>query len=315
MTRDEVLNSISLKKRFVKDCNLSIAVFDNPYFYERLQALNFLTGCIPAFESFCEELSDFACEQDYFEYYNQVKDNIINDIKENTQFKIFSLTQFGLTSKYPRRNVYIEDNDGLVFFSLDMRKANFSALHHWSASVFKNCDRWEDFIGLYTNSNHIIQSKYIRQVIMGACNPKKQIQYERLLMHELLETILPYVSEYFEVFSLGEDEIILQPKIEIKSDRDIQLLYELVFGSLNHSQIKDCIRLTMFRLEKIKGTDGWIKHMINNETMIEFKCLNSEIYHQIVKHYFCETITDNDLVFYHNGSLAKFLKEVDNPWK
>ena len=27
-----------------------------------------------------------------------------------------------------------------------------------------------------------------------------------------------------------------------------------------------------------------------------------------------EPITDNDLVFYHNGRLAKFLKEVNNPW-
>ena len=47
---------------------------------------------------------------------------------------------------------------------------------------------------------------------------------------------------------------------------------------------------------------------------IEFKTLNGDIYHQIVKHYYNLPITDDDLVFRYNGELARFLKEVGNPW-
>lgn len=314
MTRDEILNSISLKKRFVKDCNLSIAVFDNPYFYERLKALNFLDDSLTKFDIFCQELESYACEQDYFEQYNLIKDSIITDLKENTQFKILSLTQLDFKSEYPKRNVYIEDNDGLLFVSLDMKKANFSALHHWSPSIFKGYQTWEKFIGQYTDKMHIINSKYIRQVIMGACNPKKQIQYERYLMLDLLQHITPYIRDSFDVFSLGEDEIILQPKEKVGSLKDVEELEHVINNALNGSSIKNYIRTTIFRLEKIKGTDGWIKHLIHNPKMIEFKCLNSEIYHQVIKYYFGEEITENDLVFYHNGTLAKFLEPIPNPW-
>ena len=77
----------------------------------------------------------------------------------------------------------------------------------------------------------------------------------------------------------------------------------------------------MFDLYKIKGTDGWMKYIYNFDAdsdvddKVEFKCLNAEIFHQIIKHYYNEVITPNDLVFYHNGELATYLKEVDNPWK
>jgi hypothetical protein len=314
MTRDEALQSISLKKRFCKDYNIPIAVYDNPYFMQRLNIINIVKPCVEAFEIFCKELESYNCEQDYFEYYNQVKDNIITDIKENVEFNAFSYNQYTVNSQYPRKNVYVEDNNGLVFMSLDMKKANFSALHYWSSSIFNYCDTWEEFVSSYTNSKHIINSKYIRQVVMGACNPKKQIQYERYLMSELLDTIIPHIAGKFEVFSLGEDEIILQPKIRISSDGDIDMLYDCVKNALEFSDVKKYIRLTMFRLERIYNTDGWIKHMINDSELVEFKCLSAEIYHQIVKYYFCEQIEDDDLVFYHNGCLARFLEPIPNPW-
>ena len=71
---------------------------------------------------------------------------------------------------------------------------------------------------------------------------------------------------------------------------------------------------------KVQGTDGWTKTYYEQSESgkagtVEFKCLDAEIFHQIIKHYNGETITENDLVFYHNGQLARFLKEVNNPWE
>lgn len=55
MTREQVLNSIVLKKRFCKDCNLPISVFDNPYFEERIKLLDRLWNfnCVEELDDFC----------------------------------------------------------------------------------------------------------------------------------------------------------------------------------------------------------------------------------------------------------------------
>lgn len=90
MTREEVLNSIQLKKRFCKDCNIPITVFDNPYFYERLAALDTIFNCVKQFNLFCAEMQQFDNEQDYFEYYNSVKDRMISDIKGNQAYQYFN---------------------------------------------------------------------------------------------------------------------------------------------------------------------------------------------------------------------------------
>lgn len=312
MERIEIMNSIALKKRFCKDCNIPITVFDNPYFYERLCALDIEFGCVDKFEDFCWELKKFNNEQDYFEYYNKVKEEVIEYIKNNKKFIEFSNENIQINPKYPKRNLYIEENNDRTFISLDMKKANFSALHYYSPSIFKDCSSWEAFMRTFTDCEHIINSKYIRQVIMGACNPKKQITYEKFLMNELVKELAKEIETLY-VFSLGEDEIILYTE-------DCGYTMSKFYRVLENNPIGEYIRLTMFDLYKIKGTDGWMKYIYDfdnepeSDDKVEFKCLNAEIYHQIVKHYYNEVITPNDLVFYHNGQLAAFLKEVDNPW-
>lgn len=313
MNREQVMNSVALKKRFCKDCGLPIVVYDNPYFYERLCVLDAVFNCVDRFEDFCEEMRGFRDEQTYFEYYNTIKDSIISHIKCKKDFIRFSEETFGADYEYPKRNLYIEDNDRRTFVSIDMKKANFSALNYYSGDIFDNCPSWEAFVEQFTNSKHIINSKYIRQVIFGACNPKKQIQYERFLMNQLLQDMIKQINTLY-VYSLGEDEILLYTE-------DCGYSMKKLSEAVNSSPIGKLVRITIFDLEHINGTNGWLKTIYDigeraaSEDTIEFKCLDAEIYHQIVKHYYNDVITDNDLVFYHNGKLAKFLKEVDNPWK
>ena len=176
MTREEVLNSIALKKRFCKDCNLPIVVFDNPYFYERLCILDSLYDCVAKFEDFCLELGNYTHDEAYLAEYNAVKDMIIEALKANVYFQEFNNAQFNKpTVNVGKRNLYVEQNDGGLFFSIDMKKANFSALRHYNKEIFVGCETWEEFVGRFTSSKHMAKSKYIRQVVLGACNPKRQI--------------------------------------------------------------------------------------------------------------------------------------------
>ena len=62
-----------------------------------------------------------------------------------------------------------------------MNKANFSALHNYNSNIFNNKNTWEEYVSNFTNNEHIINSKYIRQVVLGNCNPKRCITYEKYL--------------------------------------------------------------------------------------------------------------------------------------
>lgn len=139
MTREEVMQSNSLKKRFCKDYNIPITVFANPYFYQRLETIDKVQPCIHNFEMFCEEMEKYGNEQDYFENYNATKEKIINAIKENAEYNCFNYAQILSDIAYPKKNLYSSGNDGCVFVSIDMRKANFSALQEWSPKIFNDC--------------------------------------------------------------------------------------------------------------------------------------------------------------------------------
>lgn len=318
MTREDVLNSIALKKRFCKDCNIPIAVFDNPYFSERLETLDILNDCEFKFYKFCLELESFDSEQDYFEHYNSVKDKMITHIKNNPTYQVFNEQNIDkLDVGVNKRNLYVEQNDGGTFVSIDMKQANFTALRQFSKSIFDNCETWEEFVGKFTDSKHMAKSKYIRQVVMGACNPKQQIKFERFLMSILCKHIMDTVDGDVNIYSLGDDEIIItidNPNEPSEFSSGFSLNELRVAINTCIGGIGELVRVDMFDLHKI-GNVGWMKTYYGDEDRVEFKCLDAEIFHQIVKHYYGVPITEDDLVFYHNGRLAKFLKEVDNPWK
>jgi hypothetical protein len=315
MTKEQALNSLELKRRFVKDNNLPITVYHEPYFTERLQILDRLFGCVDKFDLFCNELASFNDEQEYFAHYNTVKDTAIEYIKAKDEFKVFTDDNsfIRLNNQYPKGNLYTEENQYKAFISIDMKKANFSAVKRYNSAIFDDANTWEEFIMKFTTMQHIANSKYIRQVILGACNPKKQIQFELYLMHTLLEFIKHMVPG-IEVFSLGVDEIILYHPNQtgiVKNDETAQHIVDEIRNALNRHVVGHMVRMEEFYLEPLANY-GYLKVNMHDETDITFKCVDAECFHQHVKHYYGMPITDNDLVFYHNNVLAKFLEPIPN---
>lgn len=52
----------SIRKRFCKDFNLPIALFDEPYFSERLAVVDKVIPCLSDWENFVSELRSFQME-------------------------------------------------------------------------------------------------------------------------------------------------------------------------------------------------------------------------------------------------------------
>ena len=302
--------SEKLKERFCKDCNIPLKLFKEPYFTDRLQLYDNYYNTLDKWNIFVKELDKYKCEQDYLEEYNRVKDAAIKDIKDSDGYKRFNVEDMGKYSlKYkdlPGKDIYKPSNIGKLFISIDMRKANFSALKFYDKSIFSNSDTWEEFIERYTENKHIVNSKYIRQVILGNCNPKRQVTYEKYLMGLVLEVLIDELGySTSDIAFYSNDEIVIDMgkyKGCINKQKILKMAVDVRFNIP--------FRIELFYLHKITGTDGYYKEIVKNiiEREYEFKCLNNYTLPFVLRKFNGEEITENDKVFYHEGLLSKFIE-------
>lgn len=302
--------SVRAKERFCKDCNIPIRLFQEPYFTDRLKLFDKFYGTLEKWNIFLDELQKYHCEQDYFEEYNRVKDAAILSIKESEAYKRFNeedMNKYRVTHEnLPNKDIFKPSNDGKLFISIDMRKANFSSLYHYDNSMFSGAKTWEEFISKFTENKHIINSKYIRQVILGNCNPKRHITYEKYLMNEVLDVLIKEVGYWFdEIVFFSNDEIVIDMDNYADCIRN---------RNITKSKLEEYfdfpLNVELFYLHKINGTDGYYKEIVKdiNERSFEFKCLDNYMLPFVIRNFLGEEITDSDKVFYHEWLLAKFIE-------
>jgi hypothetical protein len=309
--------SIKAKERFCKDCNIPLRLFQEPYFTDRINLYDKFYGTFEKWELFKNELSKYNYEQDYFEEYNSIKDDAILFIKNSEGYKRFNeedMNKFRVkNTNLPSNDIFKSSNDGKYFLSIDMRKANFSSLSHYCSDIF-GVNTWEEFVGKFTNNKHIVNSKYIRQVILGNCNPKRHITYEKYIMDGILEFITKFFIPIDKVAFFSNDEIVF----DVTDKENKEHLMEL-------QQILDekCtvpFKVELFKLHKIIGTEGYYKKIYNQseEESIEFKCLDNYMLPFVIRKFTGEEATENDKVFYHEGLLSKFIEvpniSIDGMW-
>lgn len=305
-----------MKDRFCKDCNLPIKIFDEPYFTDRLNLLDAVYGCKAKYDKFISELekAGYNNEEEYFAEYNRVKDNAINFIKETEEYQRFNacdMNEFGVKANFPSSDIYKPSNNGKRFISIDMKKANFSALRNYDATIFDNCKTWEEFVSKFTSNQHIINSKYIRQVILGNCNPKRHITYEKYITyHWLISLINTFHIENSVVF-FSNDEIVF--------DGESVVDYPFVKHCAKFMEMTGVeFRVTDFVLHQIKGTQGYYKDITNSDGThsYEFKCLASHEIPFVIRAATGQSPCDLDKYFItDSGRLASFVDtiEVDIP--
>lgn len=300
---------IKLRQRFCKDCDIPINIFDEPYFSDRLGLFDFLYNSVSKWNLFKSEFAKYDSAIDYFTDYSRIKDEAIESVRNTEGFQLFSaygVNDFSIKNKgLPSGRIYNPDNNGRIFLSIDMKKANFSALHEYRSDIFGGAHTWEEFISRFTDNKHIINSKYIRQVIMGNLNPKRQTAYEKVLMDKLLTDILhagvigkKYVAAFLA------DEIIFDVT-------DLENRHEVIADIYKISNQVPYMNTEAFSLHKIYGygVDGYIKNvfsMSNAGRSIKVKCVDKDMMAFVARYLLKEPVTDFDMIFYYNGLLAKF---------
>ena len=315
--------STTLKKRFCKDTNIPINLFQEPYFFERLKLYDNVFNSLKKWKTFIHSLSIYNNEEEYLNYYNHIKDKIINDIQSKSDYIKFNeenMNNFKIYSKITSNNIFNSQNNNKIFISIDMNKANFSALHNYNSNIFNNKNSWEEYVSNFTNNEHIINSKYIRQVVLGNCNPKRCITYEKYLMSKFLNIISKYIDKELFV-SFSNDEIIININLFYNEQKNI--INNLIDDIKNFNVP---LSIEVFKLHKIQcnnsSINGYIKQIYNLKDFyninynddfkpISIKGLNSLFLPLVLRKLNNEEITENDKIFYHEGFLSKFI-EVPN---
>ena len=312
-----------LRKRFTKDYKVQIKLYSDPYFTERLLLYDKIFPIKDKYELFKQELKKYNTEEDYFAYYTRVKESIMNDIKNNPayiEFNNMDMSTYNIPVEFnqlPSKDIYHHSNLGRRFISVDMRKANFSALKHYNSEIFHNKDTWEEFMSIFTDSEYIINSKYIREVIMGNCNPKRQVSYEKYLMSVLLKDIIDNgvtnpvvffsndeivfditdINNEKEIITIINDSIL---RTNLNCRIDVFTLKEIVDTNKNNKvlgYIRD------FR-EDLSHTEGKIEDLVGK---IDFKKVTHLYMPFIIKYLINMPITDNDCIFEQEDELCTLL--------
>lgn len=312
LEEEQIKISISpkLKQRFCKDMGIPISIYKEPYFESRIKLYDSQYNTVSKYKSFIELVKDFETEQDYFEYYNKLKDNIINYLGEQEGIKRLKeddMNKYKIKNEgFPKKDIYKETNDGKTFLSIDMIKANFSSLKHYDENIFGGDISYEDFIGRFTSYDYFKNSKYLRQVVFGNHSPKRQVSYEKYLMDKVVTELLKVVPKENIVFFSNDEIVIELNEEELKDNEYIEKIREIIMDFIKKENIQ--LREEIFRLKKISGTDGYVKKFIDNNKKDEFKCLDSLTLPFVLRAYLGEDIKEEDKVFYYEGKLARLIE-------
>lgn len=312
-----------LKSRFAKDMSIPIGVVKEPYFEERLDLYEDLYGARTKYNEFTWMLAEkFKFEQDYFEFYNSIKDKMMNDIKSSEAFQRFNnedMNRFACEDRgsFCGKDIFHDSNNGRVFISIDMIKANFSALSLYDKSMFDNAETWDDFVLKYTDLEYIRYSKYIRQVVLGNCNPKRHITYEKYITNVLLCEILDNMHIVFpyKIVFVSNDEIVLDITEAYESNPMNykvfieHLIHVILNANLSGREISKFpdFRFTPFRLQKITESGGYMERSLDDGS-IDLKCVNNFELPFIARKIKGEIYKESDFVFMHEGRLCKYLE-------
>lgn len=299
--------SENIKNHFVKNFSLPLQVVTDTYFeyfinlydqvFQTKQKLEFLIDCL---------LKRNNNEETLIHDYYKLKDNIIEDIQNTEVYKLFIGESLDWVTEnnnnIPKMEMFTQQNVNKNFISIDLKNANFHSLLYFankvkkSHHIFKNEKTYSSYLKTFTRENYFLDSKHLRQVIFGNCNPKRQQTIQKHIMNQLLNllvTIIP--KERFTTVS--SDEIVISKE----HDDDKKKCLDILKGHLPDTWI----RVSEFTLRQIENKPYYVKTYPSGD--IEFKSVPAHYFAQVYKRYFEMPIMPVDKTFVFEKQLSVFV--------
>ena len=295
-----------LRNRFCKDTGINIKFCgDRDLFMDRLMLCS--EDIHDEYVNFVEEVKILGGEQAFFEYYANAKENAINTIKNSPAYKEFISCDINkqyplLQLNFPKNGIYKETNNGRTFISIDLAKGNYTATRYFDKSIVCDTDEYRQFIGKFTDSKHIMNSKYIRQVIFGNCNPKRQTHVERYIMQQIYNKLSPIISDN-NIAAFMDDEIVYDIT-DIGNHLSLtDSIQQAVTDIEKELDIKTHFKT--FTLDKLKDV-----YFLKDDAgkIFETKCVNYITFPFVQRFIRNEEPKESDYIFEFEGMRAKLLE-------
>lgn len=211
-----------LAKRFVSDYNFPVSMVNNyRQFRYQLELYEPELKTMTRWKELQQMIKErFGGDIDAFvEYYNKVRNDIITKTYESAAYQEFNnmdMQQFAVKDRpqVSKNNVYNNENDGKMFLSIDLRRANFQALKYVNRKIFNGAQTYEDYVGQFTDLDYLKTSKYTRQVIFGQLNPARHTTVEQYLINKVYKAVLELDYLPFNastgLVSMSNDELVFR---------------------------------------------------------------------------------------------------------
>lgn len=301
-----------LKRRFIKDCGLHIAITDSPYFEYFIDLYDDMFNTKYKLNMFMNIVNKFNSEEEVFDYLDNISETIINNISSNEHYQALLTTdmnRFATQNKYPSSSIFKACHTGKELISIDLTKANFQALNYFNPNIL-NASTYEDFLKAQgVNDEYILKSKCIRQIIFGKLTTKRISTIEKYMTYSIVEKLEKFD---YTILSVTEDEIVLE------GDKTI---YDNIVNIMN--TLDFTVDIELFILKTLRRPNGqpfksdkfYVKEFITStDTKLlpfEIKATDSTFYPQFFKLIQGMEITDNDLAFINEGFIAQYKNKID----
>ena len=315
------INNDNLKARFVNDNKLPINIFEEKYFTYFLSILEEEYQALSKWNNLVTQIHDnFENNPNkWLEWYYGVREKIITTIERMPEFAdgFNKISMDGYKAYNPDgvsdSNVYNGENDGKMFLSIDLTKANFQAMRYIDPKLVFYHDTYSDFIGEFTDDKYFKESKYIRQVVFGKLNPKRQVAIAKYLITQLLKCSDIHdniVNEYGgKLISLKSDELVYHIK-EMPSQWRLDRYRSLAKEIFNIEVHCEAYKLNMMQFKTSRDIFVKVFEKEHVGGKRELKSLSQAYFFQVYKMWKGLDINEYDLLFYYEGNIAKFLEPL-----
>lgn len=299
-----MLDNEEIIKCFARDFSYPIACYTQDFithfinrYCENPVMCNEMVSNIGIFKSFY----DFCVEHKYnvHDIRKSFANKIIADL--NNYVDKLALVKYEPKYQVPNHNLYICDNIGKYFISIDFIKANFQVFKRFGFSnvditfeqyVQKMCDIDNPIVHNYFN-----KSKHFRQVIFGNAYPNKQNVCEKVMTQTIVQSIEQKCPKLFNrLYKIDHDEILF---VFENKDEQMELFNFIVQNNYQLFGTYD-IRVEAFLLNCVgKREYKFFVKQIDN--VIEYQLLGKS----------CTIFTDIDRISFKNIPKSKFLQVLN----
>lgn len=310
-------------KKFSKDFNIPIPVFEEPYFSYFIHLYDDFFDTKKLFTGFSQDVAAMGGLDNYYTAYKEFSKQVIETVSTNDSFIKFKEDKYIEFDTPPaienkRTSLYTENNVDRHYVSVDLVKANFHSLLNYDSSIFNGFSDFDNWICSFENGEKFLKQKKIRQIIFGSLCPEKQQLCQRIFMNHLMNHLLTTKFLYSEdgslkpFFVLGNDEFLIDVTDVFDSGSDAYNSFlndfsmEIDSFITNHNSAFKT-KLTSFQLTKETCAKEFGFRRMFDDGTFDFKSVQLRYYPQLLKHIKQEEVEETDLLFYSDDSVLSMM--------